>query len=95
MCIRDRVFHRLRRQGVRNQRKPLIVFSPKSLLRHKDATSTLEELSDGEFQRVIGEIEPINPKKVTRVVFCSGKVYYELVAARHEKKIGHIAIARL
>lgn len=89
------VFHMLRRQGVRNQRKPLIVFSPKSLLRHKDATSTLEELSDGEFQRVIGEVEPINPKKVTRVVFCSGKVYYELVAARHEKKIAHIAIARL
>jgi 2-oxoglutarate dehydrogenase E1 component len=89
------VFHMLRRQAVRSQRKPLIVFSPKSLLRHKDATSTLEELSDGEFQRVIGEVEPINAKKVTRVVFCSGKIYYELVAARHERKATHVAIARL
>jgi 2-oxoglutarate dehydrogenase E1 component len=89
------VFHMLRRQALRSQRKPLIVFSPKSLLRHKDATSTLEELSEGEFQRVIGEVEPINAKKVTRVVFCSGKIYYELVAARHERKISHVAIARL
>ncbi|MBL8375350.1 2-oxoglutarate dehydrogenase E1 component [Accumulibacter sp.] len=89
------VFHMLRRQAVRSQRKPLIVFSPKSLLRHKDATSTLAELSDGEFQRVIGEVEPINAKKVTRVVFCSGKIYYELVAARHERKATHVAIARL
>ncbi|HNH23542.1 MAG TPA: 2-oxoglutarate dehydrogenase E1 component, partial [Accumulibacter sp.] len=89
------VFHLLRRQAVRNQRKPLIVFTPKSLLRHKDATSSLEELSDGEFQPVIGEVETINAKKVTRVVFCSGKVYYELIAARQEKKIPHVAIARL
>ncbi|WP_291995599.1 2-oxoglutarate dehydrogenase E1 component [Candidatus Accumulibacter sp. ACC003] len=89
------IFHLLRRQAVRNQRKPLIVFSPKSLLRHKDATSSLEQLSDGEFQRVIGEVEPINAKKVTRVIFCSGKIYYDLVAARHEKKVAHIAIARL
>ncbi len=89
------VFHMLRRQALRSQRKPLVVFSPKSLLRHKDATSSLEELSDGEFQGVIGEVEPINAKKVTRVVFCSGKIYYELVAARHERKISHVAIARL
>ena len=89
------VFHMLRRQALRSQRKPLVVFSPKSLLRHKDATSTLEELSEGEFQRVIGEVEPINARKVTRVVFCSGKIYYELVAARHERKISHVAIARL
>ncbi|KFB68262.1 2-oxoglutarate dehydrogenase E1 component [Candidatus Accumulibacter vicinus] len=89
------VFHMLRRQALRSQRKPLIVFSPKSLLRHKDATSTLEELSEGEFQRVIGEVEPIIAKKVTRVIFCSGKIYYELAAARHERKISHVAIARL
>ena len=89
------VFHLLRRQAVRNQRKPLIVFTPKSLLRHKDATSALDELSEGEFQPVIGEVEAINAKKVTRVVFCSGKVYYELVAARQEQKIPHVAIARL
>ncbi|MBA3998343.1 MAG: 2-oxoglutarate dehydrogenase E1 component [Candidatus Accumulibacter sp.] len=89
------IFHLLRRQGVRNQRKPLIVFSPKSLLRHKDATSTLDELSKGEFQRVIGETDKLDVKKVTRVIFCSGKVYYDLVAARREQKLNHIAIARL
>ncbi len=89
------IFHLLRRQGVRNQRKPLIVFSPKSLLRHKDATSTLDELSKGEFQRVIGETDKLDAKKVTRVIFCSGKVYYDLVAARREQKLNHIAIARL
>ena len=89
------VFHMLRRQAVRNQRKPLVVFSPKSLLRHKDATSTMDELAKGEFQRVIGEVDPLDAKKVTRVIFCSGKIYYDLVAARREKKITNIAIARL
>lgn len=89
------VFHMLRRQAIRKQRKPLVVFTPKSLLRHKDAVSTMDELSKGEFQRVIGEVDPIDPKKVTRVIFCSGKVYYELLAARREKNITNIAIARL
>jgi 2-oxoglutarate dehydrogenase E1 component len=89
------VFHMLRRQAVRKQRKPLVVFSPKSLLRHKDATSTMDELSKGEFQRVIGEVDPLDAKKVTRVIFCSGKIYYDLVAARRERKITNIAIARL
>ena len=89
------VFHMLRRQAVRKQRKPLIVFSPKSLLRHKDATSTMDELAKGEFQRVIGEVDPLDAKKVTRVIFCSGKIYYDLVAARRERKITNIAIARL
>jgi 2-oxoglutarate dehydrogenase E1 component len=89
------VFHMLRRQAVRKQRKPLVVFSPKSLLRHKDATSSMDDLCKGEFQRVIGEVDALDPKKVTRVVFCSGKIYYDLVAARREKKITNIAIARL
>ena len=89
------VFHMLRRQAVRNQRKPLVVFSPKSLLRHKDATSTMDELAKGEFQRVIGEVDALDAKKVTRVIFCSGKIYYDLVAARRERKITNIAIARL
>jgi len=89
------VFHMLRRQAVRKQRKPLVVFSPKSLLRHKDATSTMDELSKGEFQRVIGEVDQLDNKKVTRVIFCSGKIYYDLVTARREKKITNIAIARL
>ena len=89
------VFHMLRRQAIRKQRKPLIVFTPKSLLRHKDAVSSLDELSRGRFQPVIGEVDPIDPNKVTRVVFCSGKVYFDLVAARREKNIGNIAIARI
>ena len=57
--------------------------------------STLDELSKGQFQRIIGEVDPLDAKKVTRVIFCSGKLYYELVAARRERNIGHIAIARL
>jgi 2-oxoglutarate dehydrogenase E1 component len=89
------VFHMLRRQAIRKQRKPLIVFTPKSLLRHKDAVSTMDELTKGEFKRVIGEVDPIDGKKVKRVIFCSGKVYYDLIAARREKNISTIAIARL
>ena len=89
------VFHMLRRQAVRMQRKPLIVMSPKSLLRHKDAASSLEELANGEFKRVIGEVDDLDPKKVKRVILCSGKVYYDLVNARREKKINDIAIVRL
>jgi len=89
------VFHMLRRQAIRKQRKPLIVFTPKSLLRHKDAVSTMDEISKGHFQPVIGEVDPIDGKKVTRVIFCSGKVYYDLIAARRAKNITHIAIARL
>ncbi len=89
------VFHMLRRQGVRMQRKPLVVMSPKSLLRHKDAASSLEELANGEFKRVIGEVDELDAKKVKRVVLCCGKVYYDLVNARREKKITDIAIVRL
>jgi 2-oxoglutarate dehydrogenase E1 component len=89
------VFHMLRRQGVRMQRKPLIVMTPKSLLRHKDAACSMEELANGEFKRVIGEIDEIDAKKVKRVVLCCGKVYYDLLAARREKKITDIAIVRL
>ena len=89
------VFHMLRRQAVRMQRKPLIVMSPKSLLRHKDAASPMEDLANGEFQRVIGEVDELDGKKVKRVVLCSGKVYYDLVAARREKKIKDIAIVRI
>ena len=75
------VFHMLRRQAIRKQRKPLIVFTPKSLLRHKDAVSTMDEIAKGSFQTVIGEVEALDAKKVTRVIFCSGKIYYNLVAA--------------
>jgi 2-oxoglutarate dehydrogenase E1 component len=89
------IFHLLRRQMIRPYRKPLIVMSPKSLLRHKLAVSTLEDLTTGSFQSVIGEQDNINPKKVTRLVFCAGKVYYDLLETRREEDIKHVAIARI
>ena len=89
------MFHLLRRQVLRPYRKPLIIMSPKSLLRHKLATSPITELSDGQFQAAIGEIDEINPASVTRLLFCSGKVYYDLLEKRREKKIENIAIARV
>ena len=89
------IYHLLRRQMIRHWRRPLIVISPKSLLRHKDAVSTLEELADGRFQNVIGEIAPLTAKSVKRVIACSGKIYYELAAYRREHKIGDVAIIRV
>ena len=89
------IFHLLRRQLIRSFRKPLIVMSPKSLLRHKLAVSTLEDLTTGQFQPVIGEQDAINPKKVTRVVLCAGKVYYDLLEARRQDDLKHVAIVRL
>jgi 2-oxoglutarate dehydrogenase E1 component len=76
-------------------RKPLIVLSPKSLLRHKEAVSSLEDLAKGRFQNVIGEVDALDAKKVRRVVVCSGKVYYELLAHRRQAKIDDVAIIRL
>jgi 2-oxoglutarate dehydrogenase E1 component len=89
------VYHMLRRQMLRKQRKPLIVMTPKSLLRHKDATSSLEELANGTFQTIIGEIDKLDAKKVTRLVACAGKIYFDLLAARREKKIGNVALVRV
>jgi 2-oxoglutarate dehydrogenase E1 component len=89
------IFHLLRRQMLRPYRKPLIVMSPKSLLRHKLAVSTLEDLTDGHFLPVIGEQDDINPKKVTRLVMCAGKVYYDLLEARRQDDLKHVAIARI
>ena len=89
------IYHLLRRQLLRKLRKPLIVITPKSLLRHKDAVSSLEDLSQGGFQTVIGEVDELDPKKVTRVVLCSGKIYYELMAYRREKKMINTAVVRL
>jgi 2-oxoglutarate dehydrogenase E1 component len=85
----------LRRQMIRRYRKPLIVMSPKSLLRHKDAVSTMEELADGRFQCVIGDVDGVDPAKVRRVIVCSGKVYYDLAAHRRENEVRDIAIVRL
>ncbi|MFN3885187.1 MAG: 2-oxoglutarate dehydrogenase E1 component, partial [Rhodocyclaceae bacterium] len=90
----DQIFHLLRRQMLRKQRKPLIVFTPKSLLRSKEAASSLEDLANGTFQTVFGEVDDLDPKKVTRVLICAGKVYYDLRAARRERGLDHIAILR-
>jgi 2-oxoglutarate dehydrogenase E1 component len=89
------IYHLLRRQMVRDFRKPLIVMSPKSLLRHKEAVSTMEELADGHFYTVIPESEQLVAKNVRRIVVCSGKVYYDLIAYRRENKIDDIAVVRL
>ena len=89
------IFHLLRRQMLRKVRKPLVIITPKSLLRHKDATSTLDELSKGRFQTVIGETEELDPKKVSRVVLCTGKIYYELMAYRREQKITNTVVIRM
>ena len=89
------VFHMLRRQSLRPLRKPLIVMSPKSLLRHKEAISTLEDLADGQFHNVLAETDDLVAEKVSRVVLCSGKVYYDLRTARRAKSLDHIAIIRL
>lgn len=89
------MFHLLRRQIVRNFRKPLIVMTPKSLLRHKLAVSTLQDLSKGKFYTVIPEVDVLDPKQVTKVVLCCGKVYYDLLQKRRDDKIKNIAIVRI
>jgi 2-oxoglutarate dehydrogenase E1 component len=89
------IFHLLRRQVIRPLRKPLVVISPKSLLRHKEAVSEFDELAHGTFQNVIPETDEQNLKKVTRLVLCSGKVYYELRQRRRELELDHVAIVRI
>lgn len=90
------IFHLLRRQMIRLFRKPLVIFTPKSLLRNKDAGSPLSELVKGSFHTVIGDTEAkLDPKKVKRVLACSGKVYYDLVNARKERNTTDVAIIRV
>ena len=92
----SQIFHVLRRQMVRMFRKPLVLMTPKSLLRNKDATSPLSDFVKSEFKTVIGEVNPdINADKVKRLIFCSGKVYYDLVKFRVEKKNPDVAIMRV
>ncbi len=88
-------FHMIRRQVVRPLRKPLIVMTPKSLLRKKEAASPIGELASGAFQVILPEVEKITPKKVKRVVFCAGKVYYDIAAERSKRAIDDIAIVRI
>ncbi len=89
------IFHLLRRQAIRPLRRPLVVMSPKSLLRHKHAEASLEEFAEGSFQNVLAETDELDPKKVTRLVVCSGKVYYELRDNRRELELQHVAIVRI
>ncbi|CAJ0992971.1 2-oxoglutarate dehydrogenase E1 component [Pantoea sp. Nvir] len=89
------VYHMLRRQALRSMRRPLIVMSPKSLLRHLLAVSSLDELANGSFKPAIGEIDPLYPQQVKRVVFCSGKVYYDLLEQRRKHKQKDVAIVRI
>ncbi len=88
------LFHCLRRQVLRPWRKPLVIFTPKSLLRHKEAVSTVEDLAKGQFQRVIPDSET-DPRDVKRVLLCSGKVYYDLLDARRKLGRKDVAIVRL
>ncbi|HDF2328683.1 TPA: 2-oxoglutarate dehydrogenase E1 component [Morganella morganii] len=89
------VYHMLRRQALRGMRRPLIVMSPKSLLRHPLAVSSLEELAEGRFEAVIGEADDLNPADVKRVVLCSGKVYYDLLEQRRKNNQTDVAIIRI
>jgi 2-oxoglutarate dehydrogenase E1 component len=91
----SQIFHLLRRQMVRQFRKPLVIMTPKSLLRNKDATSPLNEFTKGEFRTVIGDQSAtVDASKVKRLIACSGKVYYDLVKKREEKK-NDVAVIRV
>ncbi len=89
------MFHMLRRQMIRSLRRPLVVFTPKSLLRHKLSVSTIEDLAEGSFQTVIDEIQDIPRDKVDRVVLCSGKVYFDLHEERITREQFHTALVRV
>jgi 2-oxoglutarate dehydrogenase E1 component len=90
------IFHVLRRQMIRPFRKPLMIMTPKSLLRNKEAVSSLQELAKGGFQTIIGETSTgIDAKAVRKIVICSGKVYYDLTGARRERELTDVAILRV
>jgi 2-oxoglutarate dehydrogenase E1 component len=91
----SQIFHVLRRQMVRNLRKPLIIMTPKSLLRNKDAASPLQEFTKGGFQTVIPDAAVPKGDKVKRVIVCSGKVYFDLVKKREEKGSAEVAVLRV
>jgi 2-oxoglutarate dehydrogenase E1 component len=89
------MFHLLRRQVLRPYRKPLIVFTAKSLLRHRLSVSQLDELANGRFHTVIPETQPLDPAAVTKVIFCTGKVYYDLLKEREDRERQDVAIVRI
>ena len=90
----SQIFHLLRRQAIRPMRRPLVIMSPKWILRHKLATSSLEELADGRFDCVIDDSSVV-VKKVKKVILCSGKVFYHLLEERDSKNISNVAIIRI
>jgi 2-oxoglutarate dehydrogenase E1 component len=89
------IFHLLRRQMIRPFRKPLVIMTPKSLLRNKDAASPLSALARGEFETIIPETEQVDAKKVKRMIACTGKVYYDLVNARKDRGEEGVVIVRI
>ena len=89
------IFHLVRRQMLRPFRKPLVVMTPKSLLRKKEASASIHELASGSFQTVIPELEPLEAKDVKRIIACCGKIYYDLVAKRKELHKTDVAVIRL
>jgi 2-oxoglutarate dehydrogenase E1 component len=89
------MFHMLRRQMKRSLRLPLVVMTPKSLLRHPQSVSALEALTGGGFQPLIGETAPHDERKIRRIVFCSGKVYFDLLEQRQKDKLDHVALVRI
>ncbi len=88
-------FHLLRRQALSPKKKPLVVFTPKSLLRHRQVISSVADFTSGTFEPVLGDPGPLEPAAVKRVVFCSGKVFYDLLAGRAERGLTDTAIVRL
>jgi 2-oxoglutarate dehydrogenase E1 component len=91
----SQMFHMIRRQMLRAYRKPLIVMTPKSLLRHKFSVSPLSDLSAGRFELILEDDESLDKSKVTRVVFCSGKVYYDLAESREIHNVPNVALVRI
>jgi 2-oxoglutarate dehydrogenase E1 component len=89
------MFHLLRRQMIRPLRKPLIVMTPKSLLRNPASTSSIDDLSRGRFRPLLGEQERLAAGNVERIVFCSGKVYYDLIETRRQQQVDRVAVVRL
>ena len=89
------VYHMMRRQMIRPLRKPLVVMSPKSLLRHRLATNTLEDLTNGQFHTVLDELDDLPAKKVKRILLCAGKVYYDLLERRRAEDLEDVAIIRI
>jgi 2-oxoglutarate dehydrogenase E1 component len=89
------MFHMLRRQMLQPFRKPLVVMMPKSLLRNDMSVSSLEDLTQGSFARLIDEADELQPQQVRRVVFCSGKVYFDLLKARRKDGLRDVALVRV